>query len=110
MTGTNPIGAAADRHMQARRDGGLEAALRIVNTDEGRGHMRAAETVLAAMLTDDEVARFRADGFLLPVVDVTGRETPAADAAFNAADRASWSIVADVLRRFAEGKTARIDI
>ena len=40
--------------VQARRDGGLEAALRIVNTDEGRGHMRAAETVLAAMLTDEQ--------------------------------------------------------
>ena len=49
-----------------------------------------------------ETLRARSDGFLLPVVDVTGRETPAADAAFNAADRASWSIVADVLRRFAE--------
>ncbi|SFE91257.1 CHASE3 domain-containing protein [Methylobacterium sp. yr596] len=40
--------------VQARRDGGLETALRIVNTDEGRGHMRDAEVVLTAMFTDEQ--------------------------------------------------------
>ena len=40
--------------VQARRDGGLDAALRIVNTDEGRNHMREAEVVLAAMLADEQ--------------------------------------------------------
>ncbi|WP_375275323.1 CHASE3 domain-containing protein [Methylorubrum thiocyanatum] len=40
--------------VQARRDGGFEAALRIVNTDEGRNHMREAEAVLAAMLADEQ--------------------------------------------------------
>ncbi|WP_286159043.1 CHASE3 domain-containing protein [Methylobacterium sp. Leaf456] len=40
--------------LQARRDGGLETALRIVNGDAGRNHMRDAETMLAAMLVDEE--------------------------------------------------------
>ena len=40
--------------LQARRDGGLEAALRIVDTDAGRNHMREAETLLAGMLDDEQ--------------------------------------------------------
>ncbi len=40
--------------MQARRDSGLETALRIVNTDTGRNDMREAENVLAAMLGDEQ--------------------------------------------------------
>jgi CHASE3 domain sensor protein len=40
--------------VQARRDGGFETALRIVDTDEGRNHMREAEAVLAAMLADEQ--------------------------------------------------------
>ncbi|MFC6047783.1 CHASE3 domain-containing protein, partial [Methylobacterium hispanicum] len=40
--------------VQARRDSGLEAALRIVNTDTGRNDMREAENVLAAMLGDEQ--------------------------------------------------------
>ncbi|WP_449409722.1 CHASE3 domain-containing protein [Methylobacterium komagatae] len=40
--------------VQARRDGGFEAALRIVDTDDGRNHMREAEAVLAAMLADEQ--------------------------------------------------------
>ena len=40
--------------VQARRDGGLEAALRIVETDEGRNRMREAEGMLAAMLADEQ--------------------------------------------------------
>ncbi len=40
--------------VQARRDGGLETALRIVETDEGRNRMREAEGVLAAMLADEQ--------------------------------------------------------
>jgi signal transduction histidine kinase/CheY-like chemotaxis protein len=40
--------------LQAWRDGGLETALRIVGTDEGRNHMRVAEGMLAAMLTDEQ--------------------------------------------------------
>ena len=40
--------------VQARRDGGVEAALRIVNTDAGRKDMREAETIVAAMLADEQ--------------------------------------------------------
>jgi signal transduction histidine kinase len=40
--------------VQARRDGGLERALGIVNSDAGRSHMREAETMLAAMLADEQ--------------------------------------------------------
>ncbi|CAO4166684.1 CHASE3 domain-containing protein [Methylorubrum aminovorans] len=40
--------------VQARRDSGLETALRIVNTDTGRNDMREAENVLAAMLADEQ--------------------------------------------------------
>ncbi len=40
--------------VQARRDSGLETALRIVNTDTGRNDMREAENVLAAMLGDEQ--------------------------------------------------------
>ncbi|ACK81451.1 CHASE3 domain-containing protein [Methylorubrum extorquens] len=40
--------------VQARRDSGLETALRIVNTDTGRNDMREAEGVLAAMLADEQ--------------------------------------------------------
>ncbi|MCF4124994.1 MULTISPECIES: CHASE3 domain-containing protein [Methylobacterium] len=40
--------------LQARRDGGLEAALRIINGDAGRNHMREAETILATMLADEQ--------------------------------------------------------
>ncbi|WP_289014366.1 CHASE3 domain-containing protein [uncultured Methylobacterium sp.] len=40
--------------VQARRDSGLEAALRIVNTDAGRNDMREVESVLATMLADEQ--------------------------------------------------------
>lgn len=40
--------------VQARRDSGLETALRIVNADTGRAYMRDAEASLAAMLADEE--------------------------------------------------------
>ncbi|WP_273289739.1 CHASE3 domain-containing protein [Methylorubrum populi] len=40
--------------VQARRDSGLEAALRIVNTDAGRKDMREAEVVLATILADEQ--------------------------------------------------------
>ena len=40
--------------VQARRDSGLETALRIVNTDTGRNDMREAENVLAALLADEQ--------------------------------------------------------
>ncbi|MEA1834784.1 CHASE3 domain-containing protein [Methylobacterium durans] len=40
--------------VQARRDGGLDTALRIVNTDAGRNHMREAEATLATMLVDEQ--------------------------------------------------------
>ncbi len=40
--------------VQARRDGGFETALRIVNTDEGRGHMREAEGILSGVLADEQ--------------------------------------------------------
>ncbi|MCJ2109190.1 CHASE3 domain-containing protein [Methylobacterium sp. E-041] len=40
--------------VQARRDSGLETALRIVNSDAGKAYMRDAETSLAAMLADEE--------------------------------------------------------
>lgn len=40
--------------VQARRDSGLETALRIVNSDAGRSYMRDAEVALAAMLADEE--------------------------------------------------------
>lgn len=40
--------------VQARRDGGLEAALRIVNTDAGSDHMRDAERAVAGMLADEQ--------------------------------------------------------
>ncbi|CAO4148357.1 Sensor histidine kinase RcsC [Methylorubrum aminovorans] len=39
--------------VQARRDGGLESALRIVNTDAGRNDMREAEAVVASILADE---------------------------------------------------------
>ena len=41
--------------VQARRDSGLETALRIVNTDAGRAYMRDAEVSLATMLADEEM-------------------------------------------------------
>jgi signal transduction histidine kinase/CheY-like chemotaxis protein len=40
--------------VQARRDGGFETALRIVNTDTGQDDMREAETAVAAMLADEQ--------------------------------------------------------
>ncbi|BAQ47628.1 MULTISPECIES: CHASE3 domain-containing protein [Methylobacterium] len=40
--------------VQARRDGGFETALRIVNTDEGRGHMREAEGILSGVLAEEQ--------------------------------------------------------
>ncbi len=40
--------------VQARRDGGLETALRIVNGDAGRNHMRDAEALLDVMLSDEQ--------------------------------------------------------
>jgi signal transduction histidine kinase len=40
--------------VQARRDSGLETALRIVNADTGRAYMRDAEASLMAMLSDEE--------------------------------------------------------
>ncbi len=40
--------------LQARRDGGLEMALRIVNGDAGRNHMQDAENMLLAMLNDEQ--------------------------------------------------------
>ncbi|WP_267360827.1 MULTISPECIES: CHASE3 domain-containing protein [unclassified Methylobacterium] len=40
--------------LQARRDGGLENALRIINGDAGRNHMRDAEAVLDGMLGDEQ--------------------------------------------------------
>jgi signal transduction histidine kinase/CheY-like chemotaxis protein len=40
--------------VQARRDGGLDTALRIVGTDTGRNDMREAEAVLATMLADEQ--------------------------------------------------------
>ena len=40
--------------VQARRDGGLDAALRIIGSDAGRSYMRDAETSLASMLADEE--------------------------------------------------------
>jgi CHASE3 domain sensor protein len=40
--------------VQARRDGGPEASLRIVNTDAGRNDMREAEGVLATMLAVEQ--------------------------------------------------------
>ena len=40
--------------VQLRRDVGVEAAGRLVNTDVGRGYMKEAETSLAAMLADEE--------------------------------------------------------
>ncbi|CAO4144637.1 CHASE3 domain-containing protein [Methylorubrum aminovorans] len=40
--------------VQARRDGGPEAALRIVNTDVGRNDMREAEAVVASILIDEQ--------------------------------------------------------
>ncbi|MGU3449779.1 MULTISPECIES: CHASE3 domain-containing protein [unclassified Methylobacterium] len=40
--------------LQARRDGGLENALRIVNGDAGRNHMRDAEALLDGMLGDEQ--------------------------------------------------------
>ena len=41
--------------VQARRDSGLETALRIVNTDAGRAYMRDAEVSLSTMLADEEM-------------------------------------------------------
>ncbi|MCJ2023596.1 CHASE3 domain-containing protein [Methylobacterium sp. J-067] len=40
--------------VQARRDGGLETALRIVNGDAGRAHMQNAEALLDGMLADEQ--------------------------------------------------------
>ncbi|WP_342152046.1 CHASE3 domain-containing protein [Methylorubrum sp. SB2] len=40
--------------VQSRRDSGLDAALRIVNTDAGRKYQKQAETVLAAMLAEEQ--------------------------------------------------------
>ncbi len=40
--------------LQARRDGGLENALRIVNGDAGRNHMREAEAMLDGMLAEEQ--------------------------------------------------------
>ncbi|GAB6842936.1 signal transduction histidine kinase/CheY-like chemotaxis protein [Methylorubrum rhodinum] len=40
--------------VQARRDGGPEAALRIVNTDVGRNDMREAEAVVASIMADEQ--------------------------------------------------------
>ncbi|GEL42827.1 MULTISPECIES: CHASE3 domain-containing protein [Methylobacteriaceae] len=40
--------------VQARRDSGLDTALRIVNSDAGRSYMRDAETSLTRMLEDEE--------------------------------------------------------
>ncbi len=40
--------------VQARRDGGLETALRIVNGDAGRTHMQNAEALLDGMLADEQ--------------------------------------------------------
>jgi CHASE3 domain sensor protein len=40
--------------VQARRDGGLESALRIVATDAGRNHMKDAEAILDVMLVDEQ--------------------------------------------------------
>ncbi|MHC2019936.1 CHASE3 domain-containing protein [Methylobacterium sp. CM6247] len=40
--------------VQARRDSGLETALRIVSTDAGRAYMKDAEAALATMLADEE--------------------------------------------------------
>ena len=40
--------------VQARRDGGLDTALRIVNTDAGRGYMDEGEAVLDTMLAHEQ--------------------------------------------------------
>ena len=40
--------------VQARREGGIESALRIVGTDAGRNYMREAEAVLDAVLADEQ--------------------------------------------------------
>ncbi|WP_449410023.1 CHASE3 domain-containing protein [Methylobacterium komagatae] len=40
--------------VQARRDGGLEGALRIVNTDTGRNDMHEAEMTVGAILADEQ--------------------------------------------------------
>ncbi len=40
--------------LQARRDGGLENALRIVTRDAGRNHMREAEAMLDGMLAEEQ--------------------------------------------------------
>ncbi|WCS23799.1 CHASE3 domain-containing protein [Methylobacterium sp. NMS14P] len=40
--------------LQARRDGGLENALRIINGDAGRNHMREAEAMLDGMLSEEQ--------------------------------------------------------
>ena len=40
--------------VQARRDGGLESALRIVATDAGRAHMKDAEAILDVILVDEQ--------------------------------------------------------
>ena len=41
--------------VQARRDGGFETALRIINTDTGRNDMREAEAIVAGMLADEQL-------------------------------------------------------
>ncbi|MCJ2032758.1 CHASE3 domain-containing protein [Methylobacterium sp. J-068] len=41
--------------VQLRRDIGFDAALRIVNTDAGRGYMKNAEGTLSAMLSAEQV-------------------------------------------------------
>jgi CheY-like chemotaxis protein len=48
------------------------------------------------------LVRTRSDGYLLPIVDLTGRLGDAADAAFGASDLASWTAVASALHGFAE--------
>jgi signal transduction histidine kinase len=40
--------------VQARRDGGVDAALRIVNTDTGQNDMRDAEATVAGMLANEQ--------------------------------------------------------
>ncbi|MCJ2036148.1 CHASE3 domain-containing protein [Methylobacterium sp. J-068] len=40
--------------VQLRRDVGIDAALRIVNTDAGRDHQKRAEGILGAMLDEEE--------------------------------------------------------
>lgn len=48
------------------------------------------------------LVRARSDGYLLPIVDLTGRLGDAADAVFRASDQTSWSAIASALLGFAE--------